>query len=104
MKTKRQTVYKTSKENREEECSNTISDNEHKNDGENIVRTRYERIVKKPDRIMYEQKHINISAANMSGAVQKSNILPPFQHKRNTFSFGFLSNWPTTQHASLYSC
>ena len=31
----------------EAEYSNTISDNEHKNDGENIVRTRYRRIVKK---------------------------------------------------------
>ena len=28
-----------------EEGINTISDNEHKNNGENIVRTRYERIV-----------------------------------------------------------
>ena len=31
---------------REEEGINSISDNEHKNDGENIVRTRYGRIVK----------------------------------------------------------
>ena len=40
---------------REEECINTISDNKHKNDGENIVRTGYGRIVKKPDRLMYKQ-------------------------------------------------
>ena len=39
----------------EEECSNTILDNEHKNDGENIVRTRYGRMGKKPDRLMYNQ-------------------------------------------------
>ena len=38
----------------EEECSNTISDNEHKKDGENIMRMRYGRIVKKPDRLMYK--------------------------------------------------
>ena len=40
---------------REEEDINTISNNEHRNDGENIVRTRCGRIVKKPDRLMYEQ-------------------------------------------------
>ena len=39
----------------EEECSNTISDNEHKNEGESIVRIRYGRIAKKPDRLMYNQ-------------------------------------------------
>ena len=39
----------------EEECSNKISDNEHKNNGENIVRTRYGKIVKKPGRLMYKQ-------------------------------------------------
>ena len=39
----------------EEECSNTILDNEHKMMGKNIVRTRYGRIAKKPDRLMYKQ-------------------------------------------------
>ena len=43
------------KRQREEEDINTISDNEHRNDGENIVRTRYGRIVKKPDMLMHEQ-------------------------------------------------
>ena len=32
-----------------------ISDNECKNDGENIVRTKYRRIVKKVDSLMYKQ-------------------------------------------------
>ena len=40
---------------REEEFINTIWDNEHKNNGENIVRTRYGRIVRRPDRLMYKQ-------------------------------------------------
>ena len=39
---------------REEEDINTILDNEHRNDGENIARARCGRIVKKPDRLMYE--------------------------------------------------
>ena len=39
----------------EEVCSNTRVDNEHKNEGENIVETRYGRTVKKPDRLMYHQ-------------------------------------------------
>ena len=39
----------------EEECSNTRVDNEHKNEGGNIVTTRYGRTVKKPDRLMYQQ-------------------------------------------------
>ena len=40
---------------REEEGMNTILDNKHRNDGENIVGTRYGRIIRKPDRLMYEQ-------------------------------------------------
>ena len=39
----------------EEEGINAISDNEHKNSGENIVRTRYGGIVNKPGRLMYKQ-------------------------------------------------
>ena len=39
----------------EEVFSNTRVDNEHKNEGGNIVKTRYGRIVKKPDRITYQQ-------------------------------------------------
>ena len=39
----------------EEICSNTRVVNEHINGGENIVKTRYGRIVKKPDRLMYQQ-------------------------------------------------
>ena len=39
----------------EEVCSNTRVDNEHKNEGEHIVKARYGRIVKKPDRPMYQQ-------------------------------------------------
>ena len=41
---------------RKEECINTTSDNEYKNNGETIVRTRYGRIVKKkPGRLMCKQ-------------------------------------------------
>ena len=39
----------------EEVCSNTRVVNEHVSEGENIVKTRYGRIVKKPDRLMYQQ-------------------------------------------------
>ena len=39
----------------EEECPNTMLVNEHKNDGEYIAKTRYGRIVEKPDRLMYKQ-------------------------------------------------
>ena len=39
---------------REEEDISTISDNEHRNDGENIARTRCGRIVETSDRLMYE--------------------------------------------------
>ena len=42
-------------EQTEEVCSNTRVDNDHKKEGENIVKTRYGRIVKKPDRLMYQQ-------------------------------------------------
>ena len=43
-----------SKENkREEKDTNGISDNKNTNEGERIIRTRYGRIVKKPDRLMY---------------------------------------------------
>ena len=38
----------------EEVCSNTRVDNEHKNEGENIVKTRCGKIVKKPNRLMYQ--------------------------------------------------
>ena len=34
-------------------CGNTRVVNEHIKEGENIVKTRYGRIVKKPDRLMY---------------------------------------------------
>ena len=37
----------------EEVCSNTRVVNENINEGENIVKTRYGGIVKKPDRLMY---------------------------------------------------
>ena len=33
---------------------NTILEKKHRNDGEKIVRTRCRRIVKNPDRLMYE--------------------------------------------------
>ena len=39
----------------EEVCSNTRVVNGHINEGGNIVKTRYGRIVKKPDRLMYQQ-------------------------------------------------
>ena len=38
----------------EEICCNTRVVNEHINEGENIVKTRYGRIMKKPDRPMYQ--------------------------------------------------
>ena len=38
----------------EEICSSTRMVNENKNKGENIVKTRYGRIVRKPDRLMYQ--------------------------------------------------
>ena len=38
---------------KEEVCSNTRVVKEHINEGENIVKTRYGRIVKKPHRLMY---------------------------------------------------
>ena len=39
----------------EEVCSNTRVVNEYINEWENIVKTRYGRIVRKPDRLMYQQ-------------------------------------------------
>ena len=39
----------------EKVCSNTKVVNEHINEGENIVKTQYGRIVKKPDRLMCQQ-------------------------------------------------
>ena len=38
----------------EEICSTTRVVNENINEGENIVKTRYGRIVRKPDRLMYQ--------------------------------------------------
>ena len=38
----------------EEVCPNIRVVNEQINEGENIVKTRYGRIVKKPDRLMYQ--------------------------------------------------
>ena len=47
-----ETIYDTvEKKQTEEVCSNTRVVNEHINEGENIVKTRYGRIVKKPDRL-----------------------------------------------------
>ena len=51
----RTNIHDIRKKQSEEECSNTRLDNEHKNDGENIVKTRYGRIVKKPGRLVYQQ-------------------------------------------------
>ena len=40
---------------KDEVCSNTRVDNEYKNEGENIVNTGYGRILKKSDRLTYQQ-------------------------------------------------
>ena len=41
-------------EQKEEISDSTRVDNDNMNEGENIVKTRYGRIVRKPDRLMYQ--------------------------------------------------
>ena len=88
-----------------EEDMNTKSDKEHRNDGKNIVRTKCGRIVKKKKKKKKKQTGSCMNATHrnicMLDTVQKSNALPHFLHKRNTFSFGFFIDWPAAQHASL---
>ena len=49
----RQLIHKTVNKKRKEKDTNGISQNKNTNEGERIIRTRYGRIVKKPDRLMY---------------------------------------------------
>ena len=50
----RNNLQDSGEKQKDEICSNTRVGNEHINEGENIVKTRYGRIVKKPDRLMYQ--------------------------------------------------
>ena len=60
----------------EEVYSNTRVVIEHINAGDNIVKTRYGKIIKKPDRLMYKYNHMNTCPADMLGAVKNVEQLP----------------------------
>ena len=50
-----ETIYKAVRQKQTEEiCSSIRVVNENINEGENIIKTRYRRIVRKPDRLMYQ--------------------------------------------------
>ena len=73
----------------EEKSDNTRVDNDNISEGENIVKTRYRRIVRKPDRLMYQQGHMNACLANMLGAVNCHMFTALIRTKQTLFHVTF---------------
>ena len=83
------TIHKPVDRMIEKMANNTRVDNDNIKECENIVKTRYGRIVRKPGRLMYQYDHMNAYQAHMLGAVKMSYIYNLYYHKTNTFSYNF---------------